>query len=88
MGESAGKHRKRCVDRLSGESKTCLVHVTGHSDDECKVLGDFGTNYAKGKPNRDCGNHPVPGKVLTGSRKIMPLLIMWWMKSYLKKYKN
>ena len=25
-------------------------------------MGDFGANYAKGKPTKDCGNHPVPRK--------------------------
>ena len=41
------------------ESKTCLIHGPRNNYDECKVLGDFGAKYAKGKPTKDRGNHPV-----------------------------
>ena len=48
MSESAGKCRKRYVDNPKDISKlTCTIHGPGHSSDECKVLGDFVTNYAK-----------------------------------------
>ena len=40
--------------------KTCLIHGPGHSSDECKVLGDFDHEYAKGKLTKDHGNNPVP----------------------------
>ena len=60
MGESAGKPRKRYVDILKIESKTCCIHGLGHSYDKCKVLGDFGTKYDKSKPNKDHGNYPIP----------------------------
>ena len=82
MGKSSGKRRKQYADCLLGESKICLICGPGNSSYECKVLGDFGAKYAKVHPNKDCGNHPVLRKKLTVSRKIMPLLIMWWMKSY------
>ena len=61
-GESAGKHRNRHVDIPTGKSKTCIIHGPGHSSEECKVLGDFGTNHAKSRPTKDCGNIPVPRK--------------------------
>ena len=60
--ESAGKHRKSYVDRPTGKLKTCLIHGPGHSSEECKVLGDFGTKYAKSRPTEDHGNSPVPRK--------------------------
>ena len=60
IGVSVGKRRKRYVYRLSGELKTCLIHGPGHSSDEFKVLGNFGAKCAKGKPNKDRGNHPLP----------------------------
>ena len=51
--ESYGKQRKRYVYNPKDRSKpTCLVHVPGHSSEECKVLGDFGSNYAKGGPTK------------------------------------
>ena len=34
----------------------------GHYSDECEFLGDFGTNYAKGKPTKDHGNNSIPGE--------------------------
>ena len=30
-----------------------------HSSDELKVLGYFGSKYAKYKPTKDCSNHPA-----------------------------
>ena len=62
MGDSAGKRRKRYVYRPSGELKVCLIHSPGHSSYECKILGDFGAKYAKGKPAKDRGNHTTPGR--------------------------
>ena len=82
MGDSNGKRRKQYVDRPSGESRTCLIHVPGNYFDECKVLGDFGAKYGKGNPTKDRRNITVTRKNLTGRRKSMPLLIMWWMKFY------
>ena len=43
--ESADKRQKRYVDRSKSESKTCLIHGSGHSYNEYKVLGDFGDKY-------------------------------------------
>ena len=48
MSESDGKHRKRYVDHPNDISKiTRLIHCPGHSLDECKVPGYFGSNYSK-----------------------------------------
>ena len=59
--------QKRYVDRLKSESKTCFIHSPGHSSDECKVLGDFGTKYAKIKTTKDHLNHTIPRGELIGS---------------------
>ena len=42
-GGSANKCRKRYVESPTGKSKTYLIHGPGNSSEECKVLGDFGT---------------------------------------------
>ena len=42
--------------------KTCLIHGPRYSSDECNVLGDFDAKYAKRKPTKDNGNHPIPRK--------------------------
>ena len=48
MSESACKISKRCFDHPKyGFKLTCIIHGPGHSSDECKVLGDFGSKYAK-----------------------------------------
>ena len=60
MGERDGKRKKRYVDRPTGQSKTCLIHGPVHSSDKCKILGDFGAKYTKGKPTKGHGNHPIP----------------------------
>ena len=60
MGESSDKRRKIYVYRSTGEMKTCLIHIPGHSSDECKVLVDFCANYAKGRHTKDHNNYPVP----------------------------
>ena len=58
--ESYGKCRKRYIDYPKGKSKpTCLIHVPGSSLDECKILGDFGSKYAKIGPNKDRGKNPA-----------------------------
>ena len=69
MGDIYGKHIKRYVDRLTVELKTYLIHDPGHYSDDCKVLGDFSTKYAKGNPTKDHGNNTAPRKNLRGSRK-------------------
>ena len=61
-GDIAGKRRKLHVDSLTGKSKTYLIHGPGHSSEECKVLGDFGTKYAKIRPTKDRGSSPLPRK--------------------------
>ena len=48
MSESYDKHRNIYVDYLKGKYKpTCLIHGPGNSSDKYKVLGDFGSKYAK-----------------------------------------
>ena len=60
--ESTGKCRKQYIYCSASESKSCLIHVPGHSSDKYKVLGDFGANYARVKPTRYHGNNPIPRK--------------------------
>ena len=67
--ESDGKLRKRHVDNLTVKSKKCLIHGPIYYSEECKVLGDFGTIYAKSRPTQAHQNIPVPRKKLTGSKK-------------------
>ena len=43
-----------------GKSKTCLIHGPRHSSDECKALGDFGSNYSKKRPTKDRRHDLVP----------------------------
>ena len=62
-GYSAENGKKRYVDCLTSESKTCLIHGPGHSSYECNVLGDFGANYAKGKTTKDHRNLPPAGLI-------------------------
>ena len=63
MSESAVKRRKRYVDHLRDRSiLTCRIHVHGHSSDECKVLGDFGSKYSKISPTKDCRQEPATKK--------------------------
>ena len=59
-GERSVNNIKLYVDSSESESKTCFIHVLGHFYDECEILGGFGDKYAKGKPKKDCRNHPVP----------------------------
>ena len=54
MSYRAGKRRNIYVDQLKGKSKpTCLINEPGYSSYECKVLRDFGSNYAKSRPTKD-----------------------------------
>ena len=41
---------------------------------ECKVLGDFGTKYAKSVPTKDHRRISLPRKKLAGSNKTTTLL--------------
>ena len=61
-GEIAGNSKKRCVDSPAGKSKHCIIHVPGHYAEECEVLREFGTKYAKSRPTKDHGNSPVSRK--------------------------
>ena len=58
-GESACKRKKRYVDSLTGKPKICLIHSPGHSSEECKVLGDIVTKYAKNRTTKDHGSRHV-----------------------------
>ena len=42
MGEITGKRRKQYLYCLPGESKICLIQVSGNSSSEFKVLVYFG----------------------------------------------
>ena len=62
MSESAGQHRKTYLDYPKDKSKpTCLIKNPGHSQYEYKVLGDFGSKYAKSRPTKDPRNDPANG---------------------------
>ena len=63
-GESDGKRRKRHVDSQSEKSKTCLIPGHGHSSEEFKVLGDFGTKYVNSRPTKDHRSNPLPIKTI------------------------
>ena len=53
MSESAGKIRKSYVDHPKDRYKLpCLIHGTGHSPYECKVLGYFVSKYSKSRPTK------------------------------------
>ena len=43
--------------------KNCLIHGPGYFYDKCKVLGDFGAKYDKGKTTKDHGNNSTPRKI-------------------------
>ena len=62
MSESSVKLRKTYVDNPKRMSKTCLIHISGYSSDEFKVLGDFGSKYVKISPTKDRRNDPVTRK--------------------------
>ena len=70
------------IDHLSGELETCLIYGPRNSSDEWKVLVELAAKYVTGNNTKDRGNHPVPKISLTGSRRIISLLIVRWMKSY------
>ena len=48
------------VDYPTGKSKRSLIHGPGYSSYKCSVLGDFDSQYAKGKTTKDLFNQPVP----------------------------
>ena len=63
MSEITGKRKKKYVDHLKDRYKlTCLDHPPGYSSDEYKVLGDFGTEYSKIRPTKDCRQEPANRK--------------------------
>ena len=46
ISKRTGNHRKRYLDHSKDRPKqTYLIRGPGHSSDECKVLGDFGSKY-------------------------------------------
>ena len=51
------------VDHTTGRSQlTCPIHGHEHSPDECKVLVDFGNNYAKDGPTKYHSQEPATKK--------------------------
>ena len=59
---STGKRRKWYLDRSKSASKTCIIHGSGQSYGEFKVLGEFETKYAAAYPGKDRGSNPIPSK--------------------------
>ena len=48
---------EKYLDHTKDRSKPIrIIHGPSHSSDECKVLGDLGSNYAKSSPTEDCGH--------------------------------
>ena len=63
ISDITGKHRKIYVDNPRDRSKlTSLIHGPGHSSYKCKVLGDFGTKYAKFRLTKDHRKDPATRK--------------------------
>ena len=63
MSERSVKRRKTYVDHPKDKTKPiCLIHSPGNSSDKCKVLGDFGSKYAKSSPNKDHRHDPATKK--------------------------
>ena len=60
----SGKRCKRYVDCLKSASKTCMIPGTGHSSDEFKALGEFGTKYYAAQHTNNRGRDPIPKKRL------------------------
>ena len=57
ISDSNRKHRGKNVDNTKNRPKlTCLIYGPGHSSDECKALGDFGSKYDKIIPTKDRGH--------------------------------
>ena len=81
-GESAGKRRKRHVNIPTVKSKICIIHVRGHSSEECEVLGGFGTKYDKIRPTKYHGNSLLHRGKNNRHQKTTPLLTMQWMILY------
>ena len=72
MIESAGNCRKIYVDHTKDRSKpTKIIHGPGNSSDECKVLGDFGSKYAKIRPTEDRGNDATNRKKFNSQHAIV-----------------
>ena len=60
MSESNGNPRKSYVYHPNYIfNHTCLTHSPGHSSDECKVLGDFGSKYSIIMHAEDRGHDPI-----------------------------
>ena len=59
MSESSDKRRNMYIYYPKGNSKPpCLVHGPSYSSDERKVLGDFGYNCVRSRPNKDHVSDP------------------------------
>ena len=46
-----------------------MIHGAGHSYDECKDLGEFGTKYDADQPYKDHRSDPIPRKRFHKKRK-------------------
>ena len=79
MSDSAGKSRNIYLDHPMGESKICLIHGPGHSSDECKVLGAFGSKYVKSNIPRTTRTITYQERNSTYRKRIILLLIVQWL---------
>ena len=78
--ESSGKLSKIYVDYPKGKYKhTGLIHGPVHSSYEYKVLGDFGSKYAKRRPTRYHSNDTSNINVLAGIKILIVLLTLQFM---------
>ena len=87
MSESDGKCRKIYVDYPKGKSKpTCLIHVSRHSLDKYKVLGDFSSKYAKTRHVNNLGHNPANRNKYTRQKYNNTIVkTVQLMRSYCKK---
>ena len=53
MDRHAGKHKKRYIGHMHDlPPQTYLIHVPGHSSNNCKVHINFGKKYTSGRPSK------------------------------------
>ena len=65
INESDIKRRNIYLDHTKDRSKpTCIIHGPENSSYECKVLGEFGSKYAKSRPTKDRRQYPANRKKL------------------------
>ena len=69
MSEIAYKQRKRYIYHTDCKPKPrYLIHCPGHSSGKYKVLGDFGSKYAKIRLTNNRGHNPANRNKYTRKR--------------------